>query len=263
MATAVPDTSAGSSSSLGGIFGGAGRRFVNSMRSRERGIGRQSPSQTSRSSSADRSVDDPHASPSLALSSAIAAGHVDHPFTLYEGYEPATHPPFHPTTEPVEHVQEHNFRHQAPEYPYRSHARRPTVALAAEVACPPSPDDEAFFAQRPPSSATDSTTGFQISSSSDQIISGESTVHSRIPSVVSGASSLSVATEESENMSAPHLSKPISPFTISQRGAPTSHGQQSDEALSTKQVLTPAVVEEEAGYNGEEDSDSDEGLAMA
>ena len=262
MATAVPDSIPGSSSSLGGIFGGARRRFVNSMRSRER-VGRQSPSQTSRSSSADRSVDDPHASPSLALSSAIAAGHVDHPFTLHEGYEPAAHPQYHPTTEPAEHVQEHNLRRQTPEYSYQGHARRPTVALAAEVACPPSPDEEAFFAQRPPSSATDSTTGFQISSSSDQIISGDSTVHSRIPSVVSGASSLSAATEESENMSAPHLPKSISPFTISQRGAPTSHGQQSDEALSTKQVLTPAVVEEEAGYNGEEDSDSDEGLAMA
>jgi len=264
MMTAVPDSNQSSSSSLGGIFGGAGRRFVNSMRSRERGVGRQSPSQTSRSSSVERGLDDPHASPSLALSSAIAAGHLDQPPALREEIGAYHHVPNESTTEAFERAQEQNNRRQI--YEYRGHARRPTVALAAEVACPPSPDDETFFAQQRPASATDSTTGFQVSSSSDQILSGESTVTSRIPSVISGASSLSATIEELGNSHATHLEKSIAPPVIGQRDRSLPWEERSDEALSTKQTLAPAAVEDEAGYNGEGELDSDsedEGLAMA
>ena len=259
--TAVPDSNPGSSSSLGGIFGGAGRRFVNNMRSRERGVGRQSPSQSSRSSSVDRSVEDPHATPSLALSSAIAAGHVDQPPALREELGPSPHLPYESSALAFERAQGQNYRRQTLEY--QGYMRRPTISLAAEIACPPSPDDETFFAQQRPDSAADSTTGFQISSSSDQILSGESTVHSRIPSVVSGASSFSATAEEDRSLIP--LEKPISPLTIGRSGS-RSRAQQSDEALSTKQTLAPAVREDEAGYNagGEQDSDSEEeGLAMA
>ena len=258
--TAVPDSNQSSSSSLGGIFGGAGRRFVNSMRSRERGTGAHSPSQSSRSSSIDRGAQDPHASPSLALSSAIAAGHVDQPLAFHE--EPRT--PHHlPYRSAVEAYQQ-NYRRQTLEY--QGHARRPTVSLAAEVACPPSPDDELFFGHQRPASAADSAAGFQISSSSDQILSGDSTVHSRIPSIVSGASSLSATVEEMEDPRGTHHEKSISPLTISGRNESQHRVYQGSEAFSGEENLAKATVEDEAGYNGEgeQDSDSeDEGLAMA
>ena len=257
--TPVPDSNQGSSSSLGGIFGGAGRRFVNSMRSRERGIARQSPSQSSRSSSVERSIDDPHASPSLALSSAIASGHVDLPPALREGPEQSHHLPYESTAGSFEYPQEQLYRRHTREY--QGHARRPTASIAAGVPCPPSPEDEHFFIQQRPTSAAESSVGFQISSSSDQILSGDSTVHSRIPSVVSGASSLSATVEESD---IPHpftLEKSISPLALGRNNRAQHHEQQSDDALSTKNI-----IEDEAGYNGEgeQDSDSeDEGLAMA
>ena len=261
--TAVLDSNPGSSSSLGGIFHGAGRRFVNSMRSRERGVGRQSPSQSSRSSSVDRAAEDPHASPSLALSSAIAAGHVDLPPALREELEPS-HLQMESSPEASRRAQEQYHRRQPLEY--QSHARRPTASFAADVACPSSPEDEIFYGQQRPASATDSSAGFQISSSSDQILSGESTAHSRIPSVVSGASSISAATEEFGHPPSLPFEKPLSPITAGRSSGSQHREQQSDEALSTKQTLASAVKEDEAGYNGggEQESDSeDEGLAMA
>ncbi|KAL6714947.1 hypothetical protein ACLMJK_007207 [Lecanora helva] len=251
-ATTAVGESNPTSSSLGGIFGGAGRRFVNSVRSRERGTGGQSPLQSSRSSSVDRSVEDSHASPSLALSSAIASGHVDLPGALRIVAQRFPHLSNESTAEALEQAEEQNNRRRTLEF--QGHGRRPTVAIAAEVACPPSPEDEIFLGHQRPASAADSTTGFQVSSSSDQIISGESTVHSRIPSVVSGASSLSAPMEETED--ALHPEKSISPLTISSQNESLPSGQQMKETHGT------AAVEDEAGYNGDSDSD-DEGLAMA
>jgi serine/threonine protein kinase len=246
-ATAIPDSIASSTSSLGGIFGGAGRRFVNSMRSRERGVECRSPSQSSRSSSADRDREGPHASPSLAISSIIAAGHVDQPPALRE--EPELSQP-RLNEGSVEAYQRANYRRQTLEY--QRHSRRPTLSMAMDVACPPSPDDDIFFAQQRPASAADSTVGFQISSSSDQIMSGESTAHSRIPSVVSGASSLSATVEAEER-------HPLPPLTIGRRSG--SHPRDQKYHESPNPALASAAAEEEAGYNGDSDSD-DEGLTI-
>ena len=263
--TAVIDPTVAAVSSIGGIFGGAARRLGTSMRSRERGTERRSPSQTSRSSSVEGSADDPHASPSLALSSAYAAGHVDQPPVLREEPEIPRHLPSQPNTDSIRTAQQENRHRQA--LSYQGHTRRPTVSIASEVAIPPSPEDETFFAQQRPASAADSTTAFQVSSSSDQIVSGASTAHSRIPSVVSGASSLSATVEETADPQALHLEKSISPLTIGRRSASQTREQQPDEALNPKPALAPAAAEEEAAYNGEgeqDDSDSeDEGLAMA
>lgn len=255
-AIAIPDLNASSTSNLGGIFGGAGRRFVNSMRSREHGVGRQSPSQSSRSSSVDRDMEDPHASPSLAISSVIAAGRVDQPPALREEPELSQIRQNESSVESFQRAQEINNRRQTLEF--QRHGRRPTLSMAAEVACPPSPDDEIFFTQQRPISAADSTTAFQISSSSDQIVSGESTAHSRIPSVVSGASSLSATAEENERHFLP-LDKSISPLTSGRRSGSHPRDQRFNE--SSNPALASAAAEEEAGYNGDSDSD-DEGLMI-
>lgn len=262
--TPVVNPNSSSSSSLGGIFGGAGRRFIGSVRSRERGVGRQSPSQSSRSSSVENNLENRHASPSLALSSAIAAGHVDPPPALRE--ESAGHrSPYGSSTEAFTRAQEENYRRATREHMERT-GRRSTISQAIDMPCPPSPDDEIFFAQQRPPSAADSMSMFpNISSSSDQIVSGESTAHSRIPSIVSGASSLSATIEESSHSHALALEKSISPLTIRRSGS-RSRQQAESEELNPRPALAEAAAEYEAGYNGEgeQDSDSDdEGLAMA
>ena len=260
--TTVPDPNSSSSSSLGGIFGGAGRRFVNSMRSRER-VGRHSPSQSSRSSSVDTNMEDPHASPSLAISSAIAAGHVDQPPALRE--EPEPHRvPYESTTESFHRAQEQNYRRAYLET--LGSGRRSTISQAVEVPCPPSPDDETFYAQQRPLSEAGSTSAFPISSSSDQIVSGESTAHSRIPSVVSGASSLSATIEEDYNAQELAFQKYKSIPAVRRGSGSRSRQGAESEGLNPTPALAKAAAEEEAGYNGEgeQDSDSeDEGLAMA
>lgn len=268
--TPIVGPNSSSSSSLGGIFGGAGHHFVNSMRSRERGISRQSPSQSSRSSSVDTNIEDPYTSPSLALSSAIAAGHVDQPSALRE--EPETHAwPNESSSDSFQRAQEQNYRRATLEHARTG--RRSTVSHAVDIPCPPSPDDETFCAQQRPVSEAGSTSAFAISSSSDQIVSGESTAHSRIPSVISGASSLSAAIEEDDDFHAhvhAHafaLEKSISPPTIGRRSGLRSRSHDKGEDLNPTPALAKAAADDEAGYNGEgeqDDSDSeDEGLAMA
>lgn len=265
--TPVVDPTSNSSSNLSNVFSGAGRRFVNSMRSRERGVGRLSPSQSSRSSSIGDSTEDFHASPSLALSSANAAGHVDQPPALREGLD--AYPVLQDLpSEDFRRAQEQNYRRQILEHERRM--VRPPAATGAEMACPPSPDDEVFLPPLRPTSAADSTSAFVISSSSDQIVSGESTAHSRIPSVVSGASSLSVPFEENAESRALALEKAISPLTIGRRGGSHPCGTESESPNSIPSIARAAAeraaAEDDAGYHGEgeQDSDSDdEGLAMA
>ena len=266
--TTVVDPTSNSSSSLSNVFSGAGRRFVESMRSRERGVRRQSPSQSSRTSSVGETTEDFHASPSLALSSAVAAGHVDQPPALREGAD--AHPVAQDfPSEESRRAQEQNYRRQNFAHAQRK-GRPPTVSTGADVACPPSPDDEVFLSQLCPTSAADSTSAFVISSSSDQIGSSEWTAHSRIPSVVSGASSLSVPIEEDEETRAFALEKSISPLTISRRSGSPRRGIKSKSPNPTPSMARAAAeraaLDDEAGYNGEgeQDSDSeDEGLAMA
>lgn len=266
--TTVVDPTSNSSSGLGNGFSGAGRRFVNSMRSRERDVGRQSPSQSSRSSSIGDSTEDFHASPSLALSSAIAAGHVDQPPVLREG--PDAYPvPQDLPGEAFRRAQEQNYRRQTPEHAQRM-SHPPTLSTGVDVACPPSPDDEVFLSRLSHTSPADSTSAFVISSSSDQIVSGESTAHSRIPSVVSGASSLYVPVEGDEETRALAIEKPISPLTIGRRSGSHPCGTESESPNPTPSIARAAAeraaADDDAGYNGEgeQDSDSeDEGLAMA
>ena len=265
--TTVVDPMSNSSSSLGNVFSGAGRLFVNSMRSKERVLGRGSPSQSSRSSSIGDSTEDFHASPSLALSSALAAGHVDLPPALRDGAD--THPVLQDVpSEAFLRAQEQNYRRHTSEHAQRM--SRPSAPACADYTCPPSPDDEVLPSQLRPTSAADSTSTYVVSSSSEQIGSGESTAHSRIPSVVSGASSLSVCVQEGEDTRALALEKTVSPLTIGRRSGSHHRGIESEwtnpKPSVAKAAAERAAVDDDPGYNGEgeQDSDSeDEGLAMA
>lgn len=70
-------------SNLSGIFGGAGRRILRTVRSKERSM--ESSKTHSRNPSIDRLVggdDNAHGEPSIALSEAVAAGRVDPPTQL-------------------------------------------------------------------------------------------------------------------------------------------------------------------------------------
>ncbi|KAK8224726.1 hypothetical protein HDK90DRAFT_421618 [Phyllosticta capitalensis] len=72
-------------SNLSGLFGGAGRRILRSVRSKERRA--DNPRPHSRNPSIDRFMsgdDDAHGEPSIALSEACAAGQVDQPPLLKE-----------------------------------------------------------------------------------------------------------------------------------------------------------------------------------
>ena len=267
--TTVVDPTPTSSSSLNNMFSGAGRRLVNKMRSKERGFGGQSPSHSSRSSSIGDSTEDFHASPSLALSSAIAAGHVDLPPALREG--PEAHPVLQDVpSEAFRRAQEQNYRRHTYEHAQRvSHP--PAASTGADFTCPPSPDDEILFSQPRPTSAAETTSNYVVSSSSDQIGSGDSTAHSRIPSVVSGASSLSVPIEEDE-IRALTLKKSISPLTIGRRmschreiESEWSYQTPSMPSAAAERAVA-AAADDDPGYTGEGEQDSesdDEGLAMA
>ena len=262
----VVDPMSTSQSSVTGVFvgaAGAGRRLANNIRSRERGIERQSPSYSSRSSSVDTNIDEAHASPSLAVSSAIAAGHVDQPPALREEIVSPRHQ-HESQAEAFQRAREENIRHRRV-----NHSQLPTrqtlISLSSDP-YPPSPDHEIIFAQQRPDSASESTSGFPISSSSDQIVSGDSTAHSRIPSVVSGASSLSAAVEEGENLQEPPSMKSISPLTIGRRSGSQPRELSLEAGLNSTPTLSSDAADEDAGYNGEAEQDSDsedEGLAMA
>ena len=256
-----PNTSA--SSLVSGIFSGAGRRLAKSFRSRERGSLTHSPSQSSRSSSVEaiaqpRFNEDYHASPSLGFSSAIAAGHVDLPPALREEAEE-----YHlPTQSSAESFQ-------VPRPPIESvrqtGGHRRSVSYAPGVRYGPSDDDLPYHRQRP-ASAADSN--IAVSSSSDQIVSEDSAMHSRIPSVVSGASSVSVFVDEAEP-------KPFLKLVAVEKAMATPAAaikptnSELEETISADPAIAKAKAEQEqeAGYVGgeeQEGSDSeDEGLSMA
>ena len=280
----VVEGQSSSTTSLGGIFG-AGRplsRLANTFRSRDRTGSRQSPSQSSRSSSVDTgnypAAEDYHASPSLGISSAIATGHVDLPPALREEWEDPlllTNPPSadlfpnQSSSESFQQTRGISQRRHHPEHARLAGGHRRSVSYAPDAAYSPSPYDDSFYQQQQqqrPASAAESS--FAISSSSDQMISGESAAHSRIPSVVSGDSSLSGTVEDDPHRGEPlDLEKSISPLTTNKRGDEKQRQYPgTDDPLNTGPALSKAQQEEEAGYNGEpeQDSDSDdEGLAMA
>ncbi|KAL8719579.1 MAG: hypothetical protein Q9225_003431 [Loekoesia sp. 1 TL-2023] len=276
--TAIVDAPA--PSSLGGIFYG-GRRLINKMRSRERGRTRDSPSAgSSRSSSISTEAlaptfDNPHSSPSLAFSTAVAAGHVDQPQALRDDNPlpapPSTsRPPLRQdsSSEAFQRAVDLNNRRRMLEFSEASRlsqTRHRATSSAANVPCPPSPDDGAFPPLQSPTSVipADEAPTFGVSSSSDQIAStniSESFSHPSIPSVVSGASSLSGTIEPPEYP----LEKTTSPSTIVLREDALVNRLEDDliELTPRENAVKATPEEDEAGYNGEEemDSDSDDGV---
>ncbi|MCJ1283642.1 hypothetical protein MMC26_002973 [Xylographa opegraphella] len=257
----IGDSAASSSSSLSGIFSGAGRRLVKGMRSRERGQERDTGNQASRSSSVENmasNFEDPHASPSIAISPAIAAGHVDQPPILRDALvEPQPrHAPIDFSTLPIESstdafakAQEQNYRRHMLEQ--ERSATQPQQRSRANTAyqCPPSPDD---YAQIRRGSQHSQDALMAISSSDDQMTSGisESFSHPSIPSVVSGASSLATTGEELNADATPSI------MSSGQTIIP-DHQDKIDRVTSSR-----SLDEDEAGYNGdgdeaEEESDDD------
>lgn len=284
--TLVPDSSS-SSSNLGGIFGGAGKRFVNSMRSRERGRSQENQSRSSRSSSIEAhptAMEDPHASPSVAISSAVAAGHVHPPHVLHDDFSPAAassdrSPPVSrpriasaSSIEASHRPRGESDRRQSLDHFHPSSYRRRTGSSTADAIHPPSPDEEPLspghFRARFSFAHSDDMHAFGISSSSDQIASGisESTSHPSFPSIISGASSVSVTADEYPS----YLKELSHPSTIVSRSPRSVFG--ADEITDHFSSLNSEPAEEkspadddEAGYNGDGDLDSDsddEGIEM-
>lgn len=278
------------SSGFGGLLGRAGGRLTHSMKSK----GGKRNASSDRSSSVSLSSipdEDAHGEPSLAVSTAFASGQVNPPAALQEGSAPPTSPERHSlvgsisthsrspqnrydsTPEAFTHAKTQLIRRQNLEEAATKTASRPQSAASFQDECPPSPDDEIFYRHEeemykrrqqpqetsmqksPPSAAT-------ISSSDDQFSSGisQSTSHPSIPSVVSGASSLSaddylLIQDQSKLKSAP---------------APTAVPPMMRTADTVKAVSSTSVGkgdEDEAAWNGDNDDDEcsdeeDEGLSF-
>lgn len=269
--TPVVDTS--SSSGLGGIFGGAGRRFVNTMRSRERGRDRERHFQSSRSSSTESSttgVDDPHGSPSIAFSSAIAAGHVDLPAVhrdislgdaTIEQTSTISHSRLTSNTAEIHHyAQEVDLRRRSLDHSHMASDRCRKEPSATEVVYPASPTDYPPYQLDHSQAGHTEEAPFGISSSSDQIASGmsETTSHPSIPSVISGASSLSA---QADDYCYSDVNKEDGSETVIEDTRHRSMGHHSRRAEAKMNT-----DDDEAGYNGEGELDSDsddDGIEMA
>ncbi|KAL8907911.1 MAG: hypothetical protein Q9207_001148 [Kuettlingeria erythrocarpa] len=262
-------------SSLGGLFSGgfsgSTQRMMNRMRrSQERGRTHDGPSAgSSRSSSISveafaSAFEDPHGSPSLAYSTAVAAGHVDQPPALRDGEATLTSPPTtlpslrqDSSSEAFQRALDFNNRRQVLEHAEALRAAPPRHLAPSEAtigACPPSPDDDLAFPPVHSSASTasaDEAPALGVSLSSDHLAStniSESFSHPSIPSVLdSSASSMSGSTERFEP-----LEKSISPLTIVPK---------KDDLLADRLANEPAELD--AGYTGGEeelDSDSDDGV---
>lgn len=295
ISAVTPSADLSLSSGLGGIFGGAGRRLVRGMRSRERGRGRDSPSLSSNSSSsvAAGAAEDPHGLPSVAITATVVAGHVDQPPVLqdpitltdfsddYEhgsSSESQAHIPGESYFDPFHH--HHHHRHGGGGHDYYPRAsserslsssinRRRTISSVAEIAHSPCSDDRSCLVEASVVTAHPEELPFTVSSSSDQITSGmsESTSYPSIPSVISGASLLSAHADECH--------PPAQIFaTSSKTASQDSLGGEVDQPAPSKAVSRRAAMQaristtddDEAGYNGEgeQDSDSDdEGIEMS
>ena len=278
-------TDLGSSSSLGGIFGGAGRRFARSMRSRERGRGRDSPSRSSRSSSvATGATDDLHGSPSVAITAAVVAGHVDQPpvpqdpiasadSSEYERDWPTSHAPVTSGSylDELHLGQDEYYSRPSSERSMTSINRRRTISSAARAAHSASDDCsvrvESFpVAPHPEHVDHPEDLPFPVSSSSDQITSGmsESTSYPSIPSVISGASSISAHADECQHL-------PPSFAVASKAASQDSFDADLDQPalkLTSRRAMRVGLTsdDDEAGYNGEGELDSesdDEGIEMS
>ncbi|MCJ1473211.1 hypothetical protein MMC13_001862 [Lambiella insularis] len=257
------DSAASSSSSLSGIFGGAGRRLVRGMRSRERAQDRDEVSQSSRSSSVENmasNFEDPHASPSIAFSPATASGHVDQPPVLRDAMidsQPhranldSVRRPSESSSDAWQRAQEQNYRRHKQEHERTVTEIQPRSRANTTLQCPPSPDD---FTQTRRESLPSQDASMAVSSSDDQMTSGisESFSHPSIPSVVSGASSLATTYEEQGSDTTSSLMSSGQTTIGSNQG---KSGSGSSAALD----------DDEAGYNGdgdEEEEESDDDVIM-
>ena len=163
-------------------------------------------------------------------------------------------------------------RRQSLDHFHPSSYRRRTGSSTADAIHPPSPDEEPLspghFRARFSFAHSDDMHAFGISSSSDQIASGisESTSHPSFPSIISGASSVSVTADEYPS----YLKELSHPSTIVSRSPRSVFG--ADEITDHFSSLNSEPAEEkspadddEAGYNGDGDLDSDsddEGIEM-
>ena len=290
----TPSTDLSLSSGLGGIFGGAGLRFVRGMRSRERGHGRDSPSLSSNSSSvAAGAIEDPHGLPSVAITATVVAGHVDQPPVLQDPITPTDFSDYEhgPSSGSHAHIPNESYfdpfyhSHGDDAYYLRASSerslssitgRRRTISSVAEVGHSSSPDGRSYLVEPPAIAAHPEDLPFAISSSSDQITSGmsESTSYPSIPSVVSGASLLSIQADDcyspppafassskaaSQDSLGMEVDQPAPPKAVNRRAAAAA-------AAAMQARITANDDDEEAGYNGEgeQDSDSDdEGIEMS
>lgn len=215
-----------SSSSLGSF----GRCFLNNMSNNRRARSGESASQSSRSSSVENC--------SKINSSAIESLHL---------------------------FQSRSDQRPASQFSRASSHSRSTICSTADLSCP---NSEPIFRERQASfSHSDDVLPIPVSSSSDQIASSmsESTSHPSIASVVSGASSVSMATDEYQSL----LKDVSNPSTIVTK-SPRSF-LASDDIVDHLSVLNNktdgddgTIDDDEAGYNGEGelDSDSDEGIEI-
>ncbi|KAL9018817.1 MAG: hypothetical protein Q9185_003903 [Variospora sp. 1 TL-2023] len=256
-------------SNFGGLFGGS-RRYGNKLQGWERGRSRDGPSAgSSRSSSISIEAfpspyEDPHGSPSLAFSTAVAAGHVDQPSALRNGNLMSAPPRQDSRSDGFQRAPDFNDRRrvlESSQTPFAALARHRATSLAAHVPCPPSPDVTTFPSGESPSSTApaDEAPNFGISSSSEQMASNisESFSHPSIPSV-SGASSFSGLTAAHEYP----LEKTVSPSTIvPEKDSLPDLSDDFAQLTPNADDIKAASEDDEAGYNGEEelDSDSDDG----
>lgn len=217
-------------SPLSSSLGAFGRRFLNNMSISRQARSGKSASQSSRSSSVENRSQ---------ITSSIESLHL---------------------------FQSRGDRRPGSHYSHTSSHRRRTICSTADLSCPP--DSDPIFRERQASfSHSDDAPPIAVSSSSDQIASGmsESTSHPSIASVVSGASSLSMATEEYQSL----LKNVSNPSTVVSK-SPRSVLAPDDivDHLSALNIKTEgddrSIDDDEAGYNGEGelDSDSDEGIEI-
>lgn len=285
------------SSSFGGLLGGARRRLVKGMRGRERR--HDSTEYSSRSSSVDggsSTFDDPHSSPSIAISNAMAAGQLDAPAALREAHctPPVNHPQptalahsiFHSpsisTAEALQRAEEQNSRRQQLEI---KRTREPSSSWASLIEdLPPSPDDEVFFAkqleedahrQRAAAATSHYRPPLQMlsSSSEDQFTSGlsQSTSHPSIPSVMSGASSLSTATDEGHLPKEFAVGSVVPPLlrTHDTITSPSSSGKSKGKVVLNEDDEEGYIGDGDKGNEGDDDDedesdddDEDEGITF-
>ena len=273
------------SSGLGGIFGGAGSRFVRGMRSRERGRGRDSPSLSSNSSSvAASATEDPHGLPSVAITATVVAGHVDQPAVLQDPITPIDYEDHQhgSSSESHAHIRDESYfdpfyHRQSGNYSSRAssgwslnsiHNRRHTVSSLADVARSPSSDDRSSPIEASMVTAQPEDLSFPVSSSSDQITSGmsESTSYPSIPSVISGVSLMSTHADECYPQPPPPPVFASSSKTASEDslGGVELVDQPPTIKAVNRRAAKQAIIhtdDDEAGYNGEgeQDSDSEDG----